>query len=606
MSYNYSTEKLAVYLSDDSGSDLTFYALLEASQFAKYWIPFCKTNKIQPLSPEAYFARNSNAQDIIHPQEWSTVKKLYEEMKKRIESTVERGNILKEMRDQHKGFSEWNNNVTKKDHQPIVQIVIDGRDETAVDSNGCRMPTLVYLAREKRPQYPHHFKAGAMNALIRVSSVISDGPIILNLDCDMYANDSDTILEVLCYFMDEEKGHEIAYVQHPQVFENITKNDLYGLSFKVINKVENAGMSGHGATPYCGTGCFHRRETLCGKKYSEDRKLKLNIDSEKKDVKPKNELEEAAKVVASCSYEENTLWGKEMGLLYGCPVEDVITGLTIQCRGWKSVNYFPQKAAFLGLAPNTLEVALMQYRRWSEGLFQIFISKYCPFIYGHGKLKLGAQLGYCAYFLWAPLSLPTLYYVIVPPLCMLHGIPLFPQVSSQWFVPFAYVFLSRIFYSTGEDLFCGSTVKAWWNLQRMWLIRRTTAFFFAFIDTIAKQLGLSQTGFSITPKVVTDDLLKRYEQEVIEFGSSSTMFTIVATLAMLNLFSLVGVMAKRVIALEAIELLVPQVVLCGLVVMVNLPVYQALFFRHDKGRMPREVMLKSIVIASFACLMPVN
>lgn len=28
------------------------------------------------------------------------------------------------------------------------------------------LPTLVYLAREKRPQHPHNFKAGAMNALV--------------------------------------------------------------------------------------------------------------------------------------------------------------------------------------------------------------------------------------------------------------------------------------------------------------------------------------------------------------------------------------------------------------------------------------------------------
>jgi hypothetical protein len=28
------------------------------------------------------------------------------------------------------------------------------------------LPTLVYMAREKRPQWPHNFKAGAMNALV--------------------------------------------------------------------------------------------------------------------------------------------------------------------------------------------------------------------------------------------------------------------------------------------------------------------------------------------------------------------------------------------------------------------------------------------------------
>jgi hypothetical protein len=35
-----------------------------------------------------------------------------------------------------------------------------------VDIEGQPLPTLVYLAREKRPQYHHNFKAGAMNALV--------------------------------------------------------------------------------------------------------------------------------------------------------------------------------------------------------------------------------------------------------------------------------------------------------------------------------------------------------------------------------------------------------------------------------------------------------
>lgn len=128
-----------------------------------------------------------------------------------------------------------------------------------------------------------------------------------------------------------------------------------------------------------------------------------------------------------------------MGLVYGCPVEDIVTGLTIQCRGWKPVFYNPTKHAFLGIAPTTLDVALIQFKRWAEGLFQIFFSKYCPFIYGHGKINLGAQMGYCVYLLWAPVSLPTMYYVIIPALGLLHNVPLFPEVRVS--VPFTFKFI---------------------------------------------------------------------------------------------------------------------------------------------------------------------
>ncbi|KAK4484750.1 hypothetical protein RD792_007344 [Penstemon davidsonii] len=605
MAYNYPPEKLSLYLSDDGGSELTFYALFEASNFSKYWIPFCKKYNVEPRSPEIYFAQKIDLNEPNFSQEWTSIKKLYEDMKRRLDSAVEYGSIPKEIKNQHKGFSEWNSQVTKQDHKSIVQILIDGWNTNAVDVQGNRLPTLVYLSREKKPGIAHNFKAGSMNTLIRVSSEITNAPIILNLDCDMYSNDPDSIRDALCFFLDEKQGHQIPYVQYPQYYNNTTKNDIYANVSFATYQIELAGIDGFGATLYVGTGCFHRRESLSGKKYSGNHQIKSH--SVKDNIKGRTieELENSSKLLANCSYENGTLWGKEMGLVYGCAVEDIVTGLTIQCRGWKPVYYDPRKNAFQGVAPITLDIALIQFKRWSEGMFQIFFSKYCPFIYGHGKIKLGAQMGYCIYLLWAPVSLPTLCYVIIPPLSLLHGVPLFPKVSSLWFVPFAYVFVATTLYSIVEDLMCGDTLKGWWNLQRMTLIRRTTSYFFAFIDTMMKQLGLSQTSFVVTAKVVDEELQKRYENEMMEFGSSSIVFVIIATLALLNLFCL-GLGIKKVVFsdLEILEKFVAQLIVCGLLVMVNLPVYEALLFRSDKGRMPFSVLFKSIVVVSVVCLIP--
>lgn len=181
------------------------------------------------------------------------------------------------------------------------------------------------------------------------------------------------------------------------------------------------------------------------------------------------------------------------------------------------------------------------------------------------------------------------------------------QVSSPWFIPFAYVFIAKNVYSIIEALNCDSTLKGWWNLQRMLLIRRTTSFFFAFFDVILKQLGLSQTAFALTAKVVTEDVLERYEQEVMEFGTSSLMFTIISTLAMLNLFSVVAAIFKMIFQdFGALEKFVLQVILCGLTVVLNFPIYEALFIRKDKGSLPFSVMFKSIAIAALACLILVN
>ncbi|OVA19763.1 Cellulose synthase [Macleaya cordata] len=610
MAYDYPPEKLSVYLSDDGGSDLTFYALFEASRFAKYWIPFCKKFKVEPRSPAAYFAQNSDPPVNVNDKEWLVTKLLYEDMKHRIEEVIKLGRVPEEIREQHKGFSEWNSKVTKHDHQTILQILIHGRDPSAVDTEGHQLPTLVYLAREKRPQYPHNFKAGAINSLLRVSSAISNGQMILSVDCDMYSNDSGALRDALCFLMDEEQGHDIAFVQCPQNFNNVTKSDLYANGFKVINKVELTGLDGSGGSIYSGTGCFHRRESLCGRKFTKDYNENWNRKIEhSKEERSVSELEETSKVLADCTYEENTEWGKEMGLKYGCPVEDVITGLAIQCRGWKSVYYNPERKCFLGVAPTTLDQALVQYKRWSEGLFQIFLSKYCPFFYGRGKINLGLQMGYCIYSLWAPNSFPAIFYLVVPSLCFLNGIPLFPKLSSLWFLPFAYVFITTNLYSLVEALMAGDTIKVWWNLQRIWVFRRQTSFLFSFIDTVIRQLGFSQTTFVITAKVVDDDVQKRYEQEMLEFGSPSPMFAIIATVAVLNLFSLLGGVIKSVIMdteLWVFNELISQFIICGLMVLINRPVYEALFLRKDNGRIPFSVMFTSIVVASFACLIPIE
>ncbi|GKV18827.1 hypothetical protein SLEP1_g29157 [Rubroshorea leprosula] len=171
MAYDYPPDKLNIYLSDDGGSELTFYAMLEASRFCKIWLPFCRKFKVEPRSPEVYFGSAVEPlDDPLNYKEWLSVKKSFEDMMMRIHTTTKLGEISKDIRKQHKGFREWVVVSSRRDHQTILQILIDGRDPGAVDVEGEHLPTLVYLAREKRPHYHHNFKAGAMNALVSQSS----------------------------------------------------------------------------------------------------------------------------------------------------------------------------------------------------------------------------------------------------------------------------------------------------------------------------------------------------------------------------------------------------------------------------------------------------
>ncbi|KAE8684051.1 Cellulose synthase-like protein E1 [Hibiscus syriacus] len=606
MAYDYPSEKLSVYLSDDGCSDLMFYALLEAARFSRVWLPFCRKLKVEPRSPEIYFRNTVEpSDDSAVSQRWLLIKKSYEEMKMRIETMAKLDKIPGDIRKEHKGFREWHFVSTRHDHQSILQIIIDGRDPSSMDIEGKPLPTLVYLAREKRPHYHHNFKAGALNALIRVSSRISNAPFILNVDCDMFSNNSEAIRDALCFFLDEEKGREIAYVQYPQSFDNLTENDIYGNCSRVRTGLEFAGFDGNGGPLYNGTGCFHRRQTLCGMKYREDFKFEWKPMEYGRNTKQSaNVLEQSSKALASCSFEENTQWGKEMGLKYGSIVENILTGLSIQCRGWRSIYFNPERKAFLGVAPKTLLQYLIQQKRWAEGDFQLFLSKYCPLIYGHKRIPLKLQLSYCLYFLWAVNCLATLYYVTVPSLCLVKGIPLFPKMSCLWVLSFAYAMIASCMQSLGEFLCCGGTIQGWLNDQRTWMFKRTTSYLFAFSDTIMSMFGFSESTFVITEKVADEEISQRYEQEVMEFGTPSVMFTVLTTLAQLNLFSCTLGIRKVVtddVPIKILDQFGLQMILSSVLVLLNLPIYQGLFFRKDTGKMPSSVTYKSNVYALLAC-----
>ena len=47
-----------------------------------------------------------------------------------------------------------------------------------------RLPMLVYVSCEKRLDYDHKKKVGAMNALVHIGKIWSNGPFILNLNPD--------------------------------------------------------------------------------------------------------------------------------------------------------------------------------------------------------------------------------------------------------------------------------------------------------------------------------------------------------------------------------------------------------------------------------------
>ncbi|XP_021283907.1 cellulose synthase A catalytic subunit 5 [UDP-forming]-like [Herrania umbratica] len=265
LSVDYPVDKVACYVSDDGAAMLTFEALSETSEFARKWVPFCKKFTIEPRAPEWYFAQKVDyLRDKVDPtfiRERRAMKREYEEFKVRINGLVAMAQKVPEEGWTMQDGTPWpGNNV--RDHPGMIQVFL-GHDGVR-DIEGNELPRLIYVSREKRPGFDHHKKAGAMNALVRVSAIISNAPFLLNVDCDHYINNSKALREAMCFMMDPISGKKICYVQFPQRFDGIDRHDRYSNRNVVFFDINMKGLDGIQGPIYVGTGCVFRRQALYG------------------------------------------------------------------------------------------------------------------------------------------------------------------------------------------------------------------------------------------------------------------------------------------------------------------------------------------------------
>ncbi|KAL6842491.1 hypothetical protein ACP4OV_027726 [Aristida adscensionis] len=314
LAVDYPVEKLACYVSDDGGALLTFEAMAEAASFANIWVPFCKKHDIEPRQPDSYFSlkgdptKGKRRSDFVKDRR--RVKREFDEFKVRINglpdairrrsdafNAREDMKMLKHLRETGADPSQqpkvkkatWMADGThwpgtwaaaapdhaKGNHAGILQVMLKPPspdplygmhdEEQVMDFSDVdiRLPMLVYMSREKRPGYDHNKKAGAMNALVRCSAVMSNGPFILNFDCDHYINNTQAVREAMCFVMDRG-GERIAYIQFPQRFEGIDPSDRYANNNTVFFDGNMRALDGLQGPMYVGTGCMFRRFALYG------------------------------------------------------------------------------------------------------------------------------------------------------------------------------------------------------------------------------------------------------------------------------------------------------------------------------------------------------
>ncbi|KAE9452497.1 hypothetical protein C3L33_15604, partial [Rhododendron williamsianum] len=265
LAIDYPVDKVSCYVSDDGAAMLTFESLVETAEFARKWVPFCKKFSVEPRAPEFYFSQKIDyLKDKVQPsfvKERRAMKRDYEEYKVRVNALVAKAQKTPEEGWTMQDGTPWPGNNTR-DHPGMIQVFLG--HSGAHDIEGNELPRLVYVSREKRPGYQHHKKAGAENALVRVSAILTNAPYILNLDCDHYVNNSKAVREAMCFMMDPQVGRDVCYVQFPQRFDGIDRSDRYANRNIVFFDVNMKGLDGIQGPVYVGTGCVFYRQALYG------------------------------------------------------------------------------------------------------------------------------------------------------------------------------------------------------------------------------------------------------------------------------------------------------------------------------------------------------
>ncbi|KAK9151160.1 hypothetical protein Syun_009469 [Stephania yunnanensis] len=613
LAVDYPIEKLACYVSDDGGTLLTFEAMAEAASFADLWVPFCRKHDIEPRNPESYFSikgdptKNKSRSDFVKDRR--KIKREYDEFKVRINglpdsirrrsdafNAREEMKMLKHVRETGGDVSlepikipkaTWMADGThwpgawsvasvdhaKGDHAGILQVML--KPPSCDPLMGCtedkiidftdvdiRLPLFVYVSREKRPGYDHNKKAGAMNALVRASAILSNGPFILNLDCDHYIYNCKAIKEGMCFMMDRG-GENICYIQFPQRFEGIDPSDRYANNNTVFFDGNMRALDGVQGPVYVGTGCMFRRFALYGFDPPQpDKILQRAADSEAHVLNPNDfdpnldvnllpkrfgnstmlaesipvaELQgrpladhpmvkygrppgalrvprepldpssvaEAVSVI-SCWYEDKTEWGDRVGWIYGSVTEDVVTGYRMHNRGWHSVYCITKRDAFRGSAPINLTDRLHQVLRWATGSVEIFFSRNNALL-STRKLKFLQKLAYLNVGIYPFTSLFLIVYCFLPALSLFSGQFIVQTLNATFLVYLLLITICLIMLAILEVKWAGIGLEEWWRNEQFWLISGTSAHLAAVVQGLLKVIAGIEISFTLTSKSAGED-----------------------------------------------------------------------------------------------------
>ncbi|KAB8112447.1 hypothetical protein EE612_050786 [Oryza sativa] len=536
----YPAGKVTCYVSDDAGAEVTRGAVVEAARFAALWVPFCRKHGVEPRNPEAYFNGGEGgggggkarvvARGSYKGRAWPElvrdrrrVRREYEEMRLRIDALQ-----AADARRRRCGAAD--------DHAGVVQVLIDsagsapqlgvadGSKLIDLASVDVRLPALVYVCREKRRGRAHHRKAGAMNALLRASAVLSNAPFILNLDCDHYVNNSQALRAGICFMIERRGGGaedagDVAFVQFPQRFDGVDPGDRYANHNRVFFDCTELGLDGLQGPIYVGTGCLFRRVALYGvdpprwrspgggvaadpAKFGESAPFLASVRAEQSHSRDDGDAIAEASALVSCAYEDGTAWGRDVGWVYGTVTEDVATGFCMHRRGWRSAYYAAAPDAFRGTAPINLADRLHQVLRWAAGSLEIFFSRNNALLAG-GRRRLHPlqRAAYLNTTVYPFTSLFLMAYCLFPAIPLIAGGGGWNAAPTPTYVAFlAALMVTLAAVAVLETRWSGIALGEWWRNEQFWMVSATSAYLAAVAQVALKVATGKEISFKLTSK----------------------------------------------------------------------------------------------------------
>ncbi|KAH9625483.1 hypothetical protein KSS87_018342 [Heliosperma pusillum] len=535
MALDYPTKKLSVYLSDDGGASVTLNGLKEAWVFATWWLPFVRRYNVQTICPRAYF-------------------ELPEEVTENLEFLEERK-----------------------------------------------------LVKEKFDNFENRLRQRMQKDELRVSSTITNSPYILVLDCDMYCNGPNSARKAICFHLDPSLSSSLGWVQFPHKFHNISEPDIYDSQMRSTWPILYPGMDGIEGPVLSGTNFYIKRQPLYGVNSSNDMKeLKSFLGSSNEFIKSVSQINkldslngreissvslQEAHFLASCTYERDTKWGKK------AMVEDVMTGLSLQNQGCRSVYLNPARPDFLGSATTNLNDLLTQGSRWTAGLLQIGLSEHNPLTHTPSKMNILQKMLSCWITLFPLDFVFIICYAIFPPVCFFYGIPLYPSVRDPLFIPFAFVFIaSNVKHLLDSIFITKGSVNSWLNEQRITMIKGVTCYLYGTLECVMSKMGIREAMFIPTNKAGEDDTTKWYQMGKYDFRTPNMILVPLVTSVTLNLLCFLGGVTKLIVA-GNLDKLLAQVFLSIFVLMMSFPIIDGMVLRNDNGRVPFSISMVSILLS---------